>query len=195
MGAGIITALLAQQGYAAVAGYGAATKIEFFLMSVLNALASIMIPFAGQNYGAKKLKRITEGLKTASVFSFLYTAAIFIIIFFSAPYISALFSKDQEVIGIMVSYMRIVTGGYAFYGVLQCVNSSFNAVNKPVFSTILALVQMFAVYIPLAVWFQTLWGSAGIFIALVISYVLTAVASYILFERLIKKKAAALLDA
>lgn len=51
---GIITGLISSYGYQAVAGFGVATRFEQLMLSPVNALSAVIIPFVGQNYGAKK---------------------------------------------------------------------------------------------------------------------------------------------
>lgn len=55
--------LLAGYGPAAVAAYGIAARIEMLGTSTVNALSSVIGPFNGQNLGARKFGRISEGLR------------------------------------------------------------------------------------------------------------------------------------
>jgi len=89
-----------------------------------------------------------------------------------------------------VLYLRIAGAGLAFQGSIQIVTSSFNAVGKPIYATIIALLQMFGIYIPLSFALSSLLGQAGIFVALVISYILAAVIGHISFMRFLRKEEA-----
>ena len=75
IGAGIITGIIATFGTQAVAGYGIATKIEFFSVSVINALIAVLPVFVGQNFGAKKVGRIKKAFFSSEKFSLLYGAS------------------------------------------------------------------------------------------------------------------------
>jgi len=70
VGAGIITRLLSGYGSYVVAGYGVATKIEFFSLSFTMALISVIGPFIGQNLGSRLLMRVDKGMKVAEIYSF-----------------------------------------------------------------------------------------------------------------------------
>jgi Na+-driven multidrug efflux pump len=87
-----------------------------------------------------------------------------------------------------VLYLRIAGAGLAFHGSIQIVTSSFNAVGKPIYATIIALLQMFGIYIPLSFAFSSFMGQAGIFVALVVSYILAAVGGYIAYLRFLRKE-------
>ncbi len=54
-------------GTVAVAAVTAASKLSMVFVCVFDALATTMATFAGQNVGARKLDRINEGLKSASI--------------------------------------------------------------------------------------------------------------------------------
>ena len=51
---GVITRIVASYGHEAVAGYGVSSRIEFFALTVIMALRSVIAPFVGQNWGASR---------------------------------------------------------------------------------------------------------------------------------------------
>lgn len=59
-------------GTIAVAAVTAGGKLSGFFTCVFDALATTMATFAGQNIGAKKLDRVHEGVKAASVIGLIY---------------------------------------------------------------------------------------------------------------------------
>ena len=59
-------------GVDAVAAVSAASKLSMFFACVFDALASTMATFAGQNVGARKLNRVGQGLKAASILGTVY---------------------------------------------------------------------------------------------------------------------------
>ena len=61
--------------------------------------------------------------------------------------------------------MLIVSVSYGAQGVFQLVSSAFTAINRPFPAAILALVRMFALYIPLALLGSRIFGLRGIFAA------------------------------
>ncbi|MEX1266271.1 MAG: MATE family efflux transporter, partial [Woeseia sp.] len=60
---GVITAMLAQYGPEAVAGFGVASRVESVVLVIFYAMSAIIGPFVGQNMSAGKADRIFAALK------------------------------------------------------------------------------------------------------------------------------------
>ena len=147
IGAGVITSLIAVYGPEAVAGYGIATKVEYFAVSVITALVSIIPVFVGQNFGAKNMDRIKEGTLTSEKFSVINGIVLFAVLAIFAGPIARLFTSDENVIRIIMLYLQIVPIGYAFMGIVLIVNAAYNALKKPIKAAAFNLIQMMAVYV------------------------------------------------
>lgn len=173
IGAGIITRLLSTYGTKVVASFGVATKIESFALAFTGALAIAIGPFIGQNLGAKKFDRVTKGYKTIELFSLVTGIALALLLsIFSRP-IAAIFTKDLEIIHTIVLYIRIVPIAYAFQGILRIGSTVLNVLNKPFHSSTLIIIQIFVLYVPLAILGSKLFGVTGIFGALSLSYLIS----------------------
>ena len=109
-------------GVHAVAAVRAAVKLSAFFACVYDALASTMATFAGQNMGARKLNRIHQGLRCASVIGIIYSILAFgTVMFFAAPMLSLFIDADAspEVTSMGIRFLRI---NAAFYIPLLFVN-------------------------------------------------------------------------
>ena len=190
IGSYIITGFLAAYGTSVVAGYGAGVKTEFVVMSVLIALGTVIISFAGQNYGAGQIARLKTGFQFAHAATAVYGLAAYALLFFTAPYIATIFNADALIQQTTVLYIRIAVAALLFQGGAQIVTSAYNAVGKPFHAAFLSLLQMFGLYIPLALLLPRLMGQAGIFVALAVSYAVTSVIGYAMFMRFLNKKQA-----
>lgn len=188
VGGGLITGLISGFGYEAVAGFGIATRLEFLALAVVGSLASVIPVFVGQNFGAGNFDRIKEGLKMSQRFALIYGGAMFILLYIFARPLGMIFTKEVRVIGVVVTYMRIVPLGYAFMGILQILTSAFNALHKPIHSAFINLIQMMGIYVPLAMVASPYIGIRGIFMAMVLSYFVVTIPSYRLLKYLIKKE-------
>ncbi|MBQ2952858.1 MAG: MATE family efflux transporter [Clostridia bacterium] len=80
----------------AVSAVTAAGKLSMLFCIVFDALASAMATFAGQNVGAKKLDRIGQGLKAASLVGCIYCALAFVVIFFFGRDLVSLFVRADD---------------------------------------------------------------------------------------------------
>ena len=83
-------------GSMAVAAVTAVTKISMFFCTPFDALGGTMATWAGQNVGAKKLDRVREGVRKASLMGFAYSAAAFAALFFCGRYLALLFVDSSE---------------------------------------------------------------------------------------------------
>ena len=172
VGSGIITGLIAAYGVASVAGFGIAVKMEYFLIIVVSSLASVIVPFAGQNIGAKKFKRVKKLFQYSNRFILLLQGGIFLILLVFAPFLAGLFSSDAEVVRVAVIYLRIVSIAYGAKGIILLSSSLLNVMRKPLIAAAINIGQMFVVFIPMALLGNMWFGIYGIFSSLAISLVL-----------------------
>lgn len=181
---GIITRIVAFYGHEAVAGYGVSQRIEFFALTVVMALRSVIAPFIGQNWGAGRYDRLNRGMVLSERFSLLWGTGLFLLLFAFARPIASLFNKDPQVVATTVWYLRVVSIGYGFQSIMLIATAAMNVMNRPFHAAGLTVVQMFLIYIPLAYMGSLLMGIPGVFGALAFVYVLGGIASHFLFIRI-----------
>jgi len=182
---GVITRLLSSYGPEAVAGYGVATRIEFFLLTTLMALSVVLAPFIGQNWGAGRHDRVRKGVKFSKQFSLIYGAACLMVLLFIAKSLASIFNKDAAVVANIASYLIIVPFAYGLQGVFLMSISSMNVLNKPLHAALISILQMFALYIPLAYLGSRFFGYRGVYGALAVSYVLAGIISHLVLNRVL----------
>jgi putative MATE family efflux protein len=184
---GIVTRLVASYGPAAVAGFGVSARIELFAMTVIFALASVIGPFVGQNWGANLRQRVKLGIGYSKRFALGWGVAMLLLLAFAARPIASLFSNNPDVISIIVLYLRITPIGYGLLGVLVISMSSLMVLNKPLHAVALTIVQMFVIYVPLAFVGSHFFGLPGVFIALSLGYIITGVAAHFLLGGILQR--------
>ncbi len=173
---GVIISLVASYGHEAVAAFGVGIRIEFFALTVVFALSTVMGPFVGQNWGARRFERVNLGVRYSTVFSLVWGVAIFAML---------ALCDDPQVISIIMLYLWIVPIGYALFGVFQISTMTLNVLNRPGPAAVLMIIQMFILYIPLAYLGSYLFGLAGIFAAIVLAYSLSGIASHFVLKRVL----------
>lgn len=166
---GVIVALVATYGPAAIAGLGIATRIEMFSLVIFYALSGIIGPFVGQNLGAARRDRILLALKQCYVFCLVYGALLALVVGLVAEPIAGLFSDAAAAIEVAALYLWIVPVSYGAYGIVMLVNASFNGLGRPLPATAISVTRMVVVYIPLALAGKALFGIPGIFAAFTLS--------------------------
>jgi putative MATE family efflux protein len=178
----IVTRLLAGDGEAVIAGYGVATRMESVAVMLLFALSGSIGPYVGQNWGANRPDRVSEGLAVTYRFSLAWgvVAAIPMILF--GDVMARWIDPVGPVVETAAFYLAVVPWSYGLWGVLMMTSASFNALGKPLPSMVLSFARMGLVYIPLALLLDHLLGYKGIFMATAFSNCVMGVAGYLWFR-------------
>lgn len=180
---GIITALLATHGEAVIAGFGIASRVEAVSVMLLFALSGSIGPFVGQNWGANEKIRVKDGVTVAYRFSLIWGLIALVVLALFGDEIAALVDNNAAAVQAAAMYLAIVPISYGAWGVLMMASASFNALGKPLPSTLLAFMRMFIIYVPLAMLFNHWFGYAGIFTATAIANCLMATMAFFWFRR------------
>ncbi|GAB4442832.1 MAG: MATE family efflux transporter [Anaerolineae bacterium] len=185
VGVGVVTSMLAGYGPAVVAGFGAASRIEIFAITVIMALGSVLSPFVGQNWGAGKLERVKTAIRYSQIFSMAWGAAMFLLFLPLAGPLAAAFSDDPQVVSAIQIYLWLVPISYGFQGMLTLSNSALNVLRKPLHAAALAVTRMFVLYVPLAYLGSMLFGVPGIFAAATVANIAAGAAAYLWLNRVL----------
>jgi len=180
---GTITGLIAVHGREAVAGFGVATRLEMFAIMPIHALISVLPVFIGQNLGAGKEERVLRGIRVSGKFTLIYGAGAYALLILTAHPVGFLFNNNPLVVEVIVSYLRIVPLAYGIQGIMLIGVTSLNVLKKPIHAAILTIIQMFGLYVPMAVIGSRVLGTSGIFGSLAISYLIMGPVSYMITRR------------
>lgn len=161
----VVTGLIATFGEAAVAGYGVAGRIEMIAVLTMHAVASVMVPFVGQNAGAMRWDRISRALTLSHRFALIWGASFFALAYVAAPSLIRAFNSDPGVVAAGAGYLRVVGISYGLQGALLISAAAFNGLNKPRPAFVLAVLRMFLLYLPLAWLGARVFGLEGVFFA------------------------------
>jgi len=175
---GIITRLLAGHGPAVIAGFGVGSRIGSMMMMIVFALASSSGPFIGQNWGARKFERVNQALSLANSFVMAWGAVAFLFMLVLGKWLVMLINDNPTVVEAATWYLVITPLSIGFMGMTAIASSCFNAMGKPIPPLIISILRMFVVYIPMAIWFDYLWGYVGIFIATSTSSILLGIVAW-----------------
>jgi len=149
-------------------------------------LSSVLTPFIGQNWGAKKHDRVQQSLNFAIKFALLWGASLCILLAISAPVISRLFSENPDVIELIEMFLRMVPISYAGMGLIIVTSATYNAFHQPKQAAILVLTRLFVLMVPLALIGAQLWGVIGIFAGVMVANMLAGVFAYTKLKRKIR---------
>ena len=96
IGSVILQTAVNSLGSMAVAAITAGNKINGLFCCTFDAMGSTMATYAGQNVGAKKLDRVTEGIKACSMIAIVYSIVACIILTVFGKELSLLFLDQSE---------------------------------------------------------------------------------------------------
>lgn len=175
----ILMAMLATQGTAAVAAFGAAQRVESLLLIVMMALTSALTPLMAQNFGANHPARSFEALFRAMRFSILFQFMVFIAMVPLSLPIAALFSQEPSVQDKLWHYLIVVPASYGMQGVMMMLVSALNAMKKPVQAFAMNLVRLFVLLLPMAWIGRYVDGTEGLFIGIAVANGIAGVLAYL----------------
>ncbi|WP_051288618.1 MATE family efflux transporter [Brumicola pallidula] len=187
---GVLTAVVATYGTEAVAAWGVGNRLESIASILVLALSMSLPPFISQNYGANKLSRIKTAFHIAAKFVVVWQLVVFAALAICSSYIARIFAEEASVARDISLFLCIVPLGYGLQGIIILVNSSFNAMHKPMSALVLSILRLFAFYVPIASLGSYLNGLEGLFWGCVIANVLTSVLAYAWFNRNLKNEMA-----
>jgi putative MATE family efflux protein len=165
LGLSILTALVALEGEAAVAGFGAAGRLQSFVIVPLLALSGAIGGIVGQNWGAREYGRAREAALYAAGFCVVWGLMIAIAMMVAGESFARVFTDEPQVIAEFARYLEIAAWGYAGFGLLIVGNGVMNAVDKAGYALGQSVARVFLVMLPVALVLRADMGSAAIYLA------------------------------
>lgn len=175
----IIMSILSSYGTAAVAGYGAAQRIESVLIIVLMSLTSALTPFIAQNIGARQPERSFAGMLLSMRFSILFQLMIFVMLVPLVSSLASIFSHDPAVQRIIWLYLISVPISYGFQGVVMMLVSSLNALHQPLSALLWSCKRLFLFVLPCVLVGGYVGGIEGLYIGIALGNTTAGVSAYL----------------
>lgn len=184
LGIFFMTKIVSLFGPLAIAAFGLGFRLDSVAIMPAIGMATAVITIVGYNVGAGKPERAEKTAWTGALMVFVFTAAIGIIFFLFPGPIIRLFNSEPDVIAFGTSYLRIVALSYGFAGISIVLGAAFQGAGKGYPALILQLLRLFLISIPLAyIMAITLnYGVPGIWWAILISTIITAIVSIFWFK-------------
>lgn len=181
----VLTAIVAQSGETASAGYITAIRVVMFFILPAWGLSNAAATLVGQNLGAHQPQRAEDSVIKTAKYNAIFMGIVTLIFFLTAPYIIGFFAQKADTREIAIEAMLIISSGYIFYGIGMVMANAFNGAGDTKTPTIINAVGFWAFQIPLAlVLSKTLkLGATGAFIAIPVAETFIAIAAWILFKK------------
>ncbi|MCA9699636.1 MAG: hypothetical protein KC431_19070, partial [Myxococcales bacterium] len=172
---GVLTALTAGYGKAAVAALGVGSRLEGLVLIAPMALGAALTPFVGQNWGALRKDRVAEAMLLSRRFVLAWGLGAWAVLVLFGDWVSWAFSDDPAVHTVLHLYFWIVPAGYGAQSLVGVVGATFNAIDQALRSTVLSALRALLLAIPMAVIGGLVAGLAGLFAGIAGSGLITAV--------------------
>ncbi|RLV60907.1 MATE family efflux transporter [Parashewanella curva] len=184
----VLMALLARLDHAAVAAFGAGTRIESILLMAVMALSSSLVPFIAQNLGAGKPERAKQALTLSLRFIFIFQCVLYIPVLLFSQHIALLFTQDPAVLHWLHFYLVALPLAYGGLGMIILFSTALNAYHRPMSSLVINLSRLFLLMLPLAFLGSYLEGVKGILLALPLTNIAMGFACYYLAKHISEPK-------
>lgn len=131
-------------GSLAVAAITAGNKISMFFCCPYDALGGTMATYAGQNVGAKKIARIHQGIKAATVIGVIYSVAAFVILTIFGKQMALLFLEagEVEVISQVHMFLIITSAAYILLTIVNVFRFCIQGMGYSAFAILAGVCEM-----------------------------------------------------
>ena len=125
-----------------VAAFTAIHRIESLLHLPYGSISAALATYAGQNYGAKNLDRVKDGLKHGMILSSIYTVFMMLLFQFCGGAIMSMFVKETAVIALGKEAMQLTSWFFLFLAVIYMSRGILNGVGDALFALINGIVEV-----------------------------------------------------
>ena len=133
----VIQMALNRLGTDTVAAWSVFTKIDAFYWMVLTGFGIAITTFAGQNYGAKKYKRVLESVSVCMKLTLCISIGMSIFFLLCGKGLFGAFTADKNVIGIGVRILKYMAPAYAFFVFIEIYSGALRGIGDVIIPTIM----------------------------------------------------------
>jgi putative MATE family efflux protein len=169
----------------ALAGYIIAQRVASVATMPAWGIGNAAGVLTGQNLGAKQPDRAVQTVWKAGSVNMCFLILVAIFWFFAAKPIVCLFSDVPEVISYSIMYIQFISMAYILLGYTMVISRSLNAAGDIKQVSLLYILMFYITQLPLA-WLLGIelnWGPKGIFIAILVSELVLAIACISVFKK------------
>ncbi len=175
-------------GGSALAAMGPVTKIMSMGTLIVFGFLKGFQPIAGFSYGAKKIDRLQEAVKTAILWSTLFCLVFGLAAAVFSSQIMSLFTKgDMEMIAIGAAALRANGLSFILFGFYTVYSFLFLVMGKAKEGCFLGALRQGICFVPVILLLPMFWGLSGVLYAQPVADVLTAAVTALMAARLHKE--------
>ncbi|MBQ6587467.1 MAG: MATE family efflux transporter [Butyrivibrio sp.] len=174
-------------GKVAVAAFTATSRIEQIIHQPYQTLGAALSTFTGQNYGANKKERITEGYHKGLLLMVIFSVLMLPLIQLFGEEIIRIFVEDEEVILMGAKALKITSLFYVMLGIIYVVRGVLNGLGDSFFALFNGIVEVIGRFtVPIMLTSITVIGLWGIWWSVGIVWAISGITAwmrYIYFKK------------
>lgn len=174
----VILSLVNSLGADAVAGFGAAQRLDSIILLPALALGTAVNAMAAQNIGAKKWDRVQETSRIGLIYNTAVTLLIATLLFVWAEPLVKLFIRDEGAVSFGTDYLKTIAFFYPFIGLNFIFNGIVRGSGAMFQILVLNIISLWILRIPLAYFATAMIGERGVALGIGISFFLSFLFSY-----------------
>ncbi len=155
-------------------------SVREILMLPVNGIFSGAQPVISYNYGAKKYRRVLDGITFDTIVGAVYTLAAWALVLIFPHLWVGMFTPDEALIDTGVRMIRLYFFGFVFMAFQFAGQTTFQALGDAKHAIIFSLLRKVVIVVPLTLLLPHLFGlgASGVFIAEPVSNVIGGIACY-----------------
>ncbi len=193
-GIAFMTYVMAQFGDSAVVGNTIVSRIQPVAFIGLYALAAIVGPIVGQNFGAQKMDRVAETVYSSLRFVVIYCVAVCAILWIGQSLLVPVFNTTDEANELIYLFCNGMSLIFIFNGITLVTNAFFSHVGFAYYSAIIDITKATFGTIPFAIAGAYVNGPEGALWGVFLGAVIISIVGLLIANRLIKRLAARVVE-
>ena len=163
-------------GYLTVAAFTATGRIEQIVQQPYGSLGMALSTHAGQNLGARNLKRIKEGFKKGMIIMACFSLLVLPLAQFFGEPVMKIFVEDPEIIAQGAKALRITSVFYFALGTIYVCRGVLNGIGDAGFALLNGVVEVIGrIAFPVILTFMPFIGVWGIWIAAGLTWLISGI--------------------
>lgn len=152
-------------GSDAVAAYGIAYKIDMVPIMLSVGLSQGVAPLVGYDFGAGNRNRVSQIMRTATVYGILLGAVFLIAFCLFGTQLASIFLHDEPLIEEAGYFIAVLGLSAPMLGIINMVTSYFQALGAALKSLVITVMRNTILFIPAVILLNSLWKLNGVIAA------------------------------
>jgi len=175
-------------GTVVVASWAMSGKVDGIYWAIVNAFGIALTTFVGQNYGAKKYKRVREARSKGLKFSIILTLSISAVLMLFGKFILNILTDDNDVIETTYFIMEMFVPLYFLWTIIEVYTGTLRGIGDTLYPSI---IQLVGICVFRVIWVYTIFETHHTLLILSLSYSISWLItdiSIIIYYNYIKKR-------